>query len=203
MVTYKNGEKQLIPVKNGIDVGNWWQPENLPNAVMAWSAENPSSNIGLYFSQFELKRGDATTLEFRIVNTSSNWLIVAADCAPEQLPVAGMNTTTYIVAGKEWSQLASPGGIEPGSVLDFSFMLDAPAGKHGVTRVAPNGHFTFADTPATRIKFVGTNLCFSANYLSHEEADRLAEQLAQMGYNAVRIHHHDILLVKKGAGTGT
>ncbi len=74
------------------------------------------------------------------------------------------------------------------NIADLSGWLDAPAGKHGFVRVE-NGHFA---TDAGPLRFWGTNTCFSANFVTHEQADRLAERLARFGINCVRLHHMDM-----------
>lgn len=102
-------------------------------------------------------------------------------------------------AGNEWMPVSIKGGIIPGSALDFSAIsgLDAPAGCHGRV-VVRNGHFEFADVPGVARRFYGVNLCFGANYFqSLESADRFAEEMARRGYNAIRLHHHDGMLVEK------
>lgn len=104
-----------------------------------------------------------------------------------------------IEANENWIPLVSPtGGIVAGSALDFSAVsgIDAPAGKHGRV-VVRNGHFEFSGLPGVPQRFYGVNLCFGANYFqTFESADRFASGLARRGYNAVRLHHHDGMLVK-------
>ncbi len=83
-------------------------------------------------------------------------------------------------------------GVSPekrrGTALDVSRLLDAPAGKHGP--LGKRGeNFVFRDgTPA---KFMGVNLVASANFPTHQEAERIAELLSQMGVNITRHHHMD------------
>ncbi len=79
--------------------------------------------------------------------------------------------------------------IEPGSPLDFSFLLDAPAGKYGTVKVKGD-QFVFEkkDMP---IRFLGTNICFGANFPSREDAEKLADRIARSGFNNVRFHHFD------------
>ncbi len=110
--------------------------------------------------------------------------------------VADMPVT--MAAGPDWIPFAPELDIEPGSALDFSTQgfHDAPAGKHGRVIATPAGHFAFADSPAMPRRFYGVNLCFTAQYLEHAEADRLADRLQRLGYNAVRIHHYDGGLVE-------
>lgn len=95
-----------------------------------------------------------------------------------------------ITAGDDWVPLTETSApIVPGSALDFSSLLDAPAGKYGRV-VVSGGHFGFERATKTQ-RFWGVNLCFGANYLEKPEADALADRLARLGYNTVRIHHFD------------
>ena len=99
-------------------------------------------------------------------------------------------------AGKDWIPLKAAPVIEKGSALDFSGFRDtgAPCGKFGKV-VRKGAHFEFEGRPGKTVRFYGVNLCFGANYPEYEEAKELAANLARVGYNAVRIHHHDGLLV--------
>jgi hypothetical protein len=106
-----------------------------------------------------------------------------------------------ITAGAEWLPLDVDLDIEAGSALDFSRVMPrhAPAGKFGRVIATRQGKFAF-EKRATPARFYGVNLCFSAQYLPHELADKLAERLARLGYNAVRIHHYESELVERGPG---
>ncbi|MBI5384213.1 MAG: hypothetical protein HZA90_05945 [Verrucomicrobia bacterium] len=111
---------------------------------------------------------------------------VKTGAAPANPPIA-------ITASADWIPLRPELEIEPGSALDFSAMgfTDAPAGKHGRVIARADGQFAFTDSPDTPRRFYGVNLCFGAQYLSKDEADRLAERLVRLGYNALRIHHYE------------
>ncbi len=87
----------------------------------------------------------------------------------------------------------------PKNATDISDRLDAPAGKHGFVHVA-DGHFA---TEKGRIRFWGTNTCFSANFLDREAADRMADRLARFGINCVRLHHMDSHDIWGGRGAKT
>lgn len=109
--------------------------------------------------------------------------------------------TLVMQADADWAPYAHSLEIEPGGVFDFSFLSDAPAGKHGPLVATPEGRFEFAGRPGKRVRLWGVNLCFSANFLEKEEADRLAARLAASGYNTVRLHHYDAGLASKGQRT--
>ena len=60
-------------------------------------------------------------------------------------------------------------------ILNFSHLLDAPAGKHGFAE-SRNGHLYFED--GTRARFLGFNIAARSNTPSHTDAERLAERFA-------------------------
>ncbi len=102
-----------------------------------------------------------------------------------------------IRAGEDWVPLRYDPWIEPGSALDFTAVLPhhAPAGKFGRV-VAVGDHFEFEGLPGVPQRFYGVNLCFTANLpSSREAADRFVANLARIGYNAIRVHHHERSLV--------
>ncbi|HEY3237350.1 MAG TPA: PA14 domain-containing protein, partial [Polyangiaceae bacterium] len=107
-----------------------------------------------------------------------------------------------IQAGAQWAPLAVELDIEPSSALDFSGLrpTGSPAGAQGRVLASPAGHFVFERDPKTPRRFYGINLCFTAQYLAHDQADRLAIRLARLGYNTVRIHHYEGELVSAGSG---
>ena len=97
-----------------------------------------------------------------------------------------------ISEGSSWARLENRKDIRAGSALDFSGMAltDAPAGKYGWLK-AEAGDFVFAGRPGVRQRFYGVNLCGTANYPSHEDAVTLVTRLRRLGYNTIRVHHHD------------
>lgn len=75
------------------------------------------------------------------------------------------------------------------SNLDVSsIVLDSPAGKHGFL-TKKNGHFYFED--GTRIRFWGTNMSYDSNFPTKQKAKSVADELASLGFNIVRLHHMD------------
>ncbi len=87
-----------------------------------------------------------------------------------------------------WKPMKHSYDINPGSALDFTFLLDAPAGKHGAVLIT-NGHFAFAQKPGERVRFYGNNIGLEG--ITKPECEKLAERFARMGYNAARIHVYD------------
>lgn len=116
--------------------------------------------------------------------------------AMKRLPPRPQSPPLEIRPSHEWKALEFPAQVEPGSILDFSrIALDPPAGKYGrvVTRA---GKFTFENRQDLRLRVLGVNLCYMANFPDKKQAEKFADELAALGYNAVRFHLMDGTLTK-------
>lgn len=107
------------------------------------------------------------------------------------------NKEETITAGADWIPLVAKSEVKSGSALDFSRLCGErkPAGSFGRV-VRCGGHFEFERLPGIPQRFYGVNLCGSANTPPPAQARPFAARLAQMGYNAVRVHHHEKALTK-------
>ncbi len=72
--------------------------------------------------------------------------------------------------------------------LDFSHLLDAPAGCHGYVTVR-DGRLYFED--GVRARFLGFNLPARSNTPDHVTAEKMAARFASMGVNVIRLHAFD------------
>lgn len=105
--------------------------------------------------------------------------------------------------GAEWVPVDVSEEIADGSALDFSSVVPSPGSIEEANRiVVRNGRFERADRPGERFRFVGCNICNEANLLRGDLAERFAVRLRRLGYNALRLHHHDGGLVA-GSADGT
>jgi hypothetical protein len=85
-------------------------------------------------------------------------------------------------------------GIANKDAMDFSWLLDAPAGKHGFVEVK-QGNLYYEN--GKRAKFVGFNFPARANMPDHKTAEQISRRLATMGVNVVRLHAVDAPISKK------
>ncbi len=83
--------------------------------------------------------------------------------------------------------------VSPG-LTNLSGWLEKPAGKSGFI-IAKDGHLRAGDR---RIRLLGVNLCFDANFPEHAEADQIAPRMARFGINCVRFHHMDTSAAPRG-----
>lgn len=101
------------------------------------------------------------------------WCALPAGAAPPTLPLLDPNVTPF----------------PQSSLVDFSFLLDAPAGKHGFLTTRPDGHFYFAD--GTRARFFGINIANHSVFQSPDTIDHIVAVFRRAGINLVRFHHID------------
>lgn len=200
-IEYTDGDRSVIPVTGGKDVGNWWQPGRCENGLVVWTGENKAAYVGLYRSAFPIRNKPVRRIGFSSTGASV-WAIVAATVSSHRIPEKQIGGPVYIREGADWKPICHEKDVRPGSVLDFSANLDAPAGKYGPV-VIRNGHFEFRDRPGKPVRFYGTNLVDTAQYLTHEWSEKLADRMVREGFNIIRIHHHDNGLSVRKNGTST
>lgn len=100
----------------------------------------------------------------------------------------------------QWHENIMPENVSP---VDLSFLnsADVPAGNHGFL-TTNSDQLVFEDgTPA---KFWGANVQAKALFSTDESHIKMhAKRIAQLGFNLVRIHHHDSSWVSPNIFTGT
>ena len=89
------------------------------------------------------------------------WGIVAATLTDEKSP-SRVLPPYYSAEGRDWKAMRYNRDVKPGSALDFSGLLDAPAGKYGPVTIDAAGRFVFRDRPDRPVRFYGTNFARGA-----------------------------------------
>ena len=97
----------------------------------------------------------------------------------------------WVVGARPFSARLDPNRpLFPDSCLsDMSYLLDAPAGRHGFLTTRPDGHFYWGD--GSRARFWGINIASRSLRRPPEEIDRVAGVLARAGVNMVRLEAID------------
>ena len=159
------------------------------------SQKPPLERLELRVDFPDAKNAASSTVEFDFSGAFAD----SAGKKPGKVDLGLPPPPLKIVAGDDWVVFPWTNDVKPGSILDFSKVVprEAPAGKDGFARVSPEGHFVFEkDAKKTPRRFVGGNLCFGANFLSKEEADRAVKDFVARGWNAIRLHHLDVTITK-------
>lgn len=177
-------------------LGDWWNPIAIINCKVGWKHQRPNGLIGLYVAEFPLsgKQLKSITLESA---KGSAWGIAAMTVSEKALMPPKPKEVIDVI-GDKWQPIEYDQDIIPGSVLDFSSRLDAPAGKYGPV-VIRNGRFEFQNRPGKPVRFYGTNICGDGNYMTKEWSDRVADRIAAYGFNLLRLHHHDSAQFKRNS----
>jgi hypothetical protein len=116
------------------------------------------------------------------------YTVVATVRLPEQGVVTPAPATRYGTTDvTQW-----PAGLlDPeASPIDLSFLNHRPAGTHGFVNAE---HDTFVFDDGTPARFWGVTLAAHALFQPDEVIDAHARRIAQLGFNLVRITHHDAM----------
>ena len=81
-----------------------------------------------------------------------------------------------------------PGDDSSETITSFASRLGGDIESSGFVSIK-DGKFSLADK---KQRFWGVNLCFSANFPSHEKATKIAAHFRKLGLNIVRFHHMDM-----------
>ena len=144
---------------------------------------------------------DTTAMHVRRMSAGGPALLALAAClAVGALGAAGADVPygTPLQTGG-----GSPAPIEPGaadldvnrtafpaaSLVDFSYLLSPPAGKHGFLGLTDDGHFVFED--GTPVRFWGINVAKDSVFQAKSVIDAAVSAIARAGFNLVRLHHLD------------
>lgn len=179
------GEPELLPGNAG---WAWGRPQSArievrfdPPPASVFFERGSKSEIRAYFFGSEIPQGARRTV--MTVETSGDFQI-----APTVAERYGPSDPQSWQTGLLFDSAIAPWNIAP---VDLSFLnaTERPAGKHGFAQVSRDS-ITFEDgTPA---RFWGTNLTAHALFgTTRDNVKRQARRLSQLGFNLVRIHHHD------------
>ena len=167
-VKYEDGGVQQIALKKGEDIGHEGNAKRLSNAAVAKLAISGIDTWkGVYVSKFKLSGKAIKSIIFSM--PKGEWNILAASLTDKERK--RFKSKHIAAAGKDWIEIPALQPVKSGTPLDFSKLtgLDAPAGKYGNVIVSPQGYFVFSGKPGKRLKVLGTNLCFSANFLDKKK----------------------------------
>lgn len=194
---YTDGTVSRFPVVNTRDGNDWWTPVPVQNGRLVWRGQNKTATVGLFLASFKLHDKPVKTLAF-IPQHPRVWMIAGLSVANSEPSPAFSEPPLVFQPGKIWRELKWSREIEPGSILDFSGQLEAPAGKYGRVITGRNGVWTFRDRSDVPVRFYGVNLSAHGGFPDKKTAELAAERFAAYGINAVRIHHHDNILTGGG-----
>lgn len=195
-INYTDGTSAYFDLLNSVHIyNNWGKSENILCRV-AWSGPSSATSQGISLGLFALNNPHPEKAIKSITASTSGmgpYMMIVGLTLTDVLPALpafsdgdiAHNPTT----ANGWLKYAPTDDVKiDGGILDMSKYLDAPAGKHG--KLGVDGEkFVFED--GTRIRFWGTNLSGDSCFPEKAVAERLANSIAQCGYNVVRFTEFD------------
>ena len=192
---FANGKTQTVKIPAGTSGPmRHSKSSDAPNTV--WTSKIGAKTYNLFITKVDFDYPDLKSATIKNLS-KSDWKIAAASLCPVSVPVERLKGA-FITHSKDYAPFEPSKTIAKGSALDFSWLIDAPAGKYGFA-YAKDGEIFFENNPGKPARFYGNNLCFQANYPDKENADKLADLFAATGYNILRIHHYDDALIDKSS----
>ncbi len=191
---YADGTYSYMNIISTKQVNDFWGERDAEYAKCVWIGENTyasqnRSRIHLtmlpMINPYPEKKIDKIILE---TEGSSSYLMILGITLTSEGPYwPDENELNIDESGWKASEVRNYEAAA-GSAIDVSYLLDAPAGKHGAV-LAQDDEFIFED--GTSARFWGTNLVGIANFPDKSNAEKLAQALAQNGINLVRMTQID------------
>jgi hypothetical protein len=192
IITLADGTSVTVPLRNGHEIVDWWNPSDTKESAVGWEGKNAESDhIGLSIFPWQNPRPAVAVSRVRIESVGGDavpiLVAVTAGDGPPMLPELPLKLEVTDTNGwYDWAFALDDPTLEK---IDLSFLLDAPAGKHGFAGVRKDGHLYFAD--GTRARFFGTDVCGPWCSPDRHTAEVVAERLARYGVNLLRLHTPD------------
>lgn len=192
---YADGSEAEIEIIGKRDIADWWGTTETDVLRTAWIGSAPDAgtvSLGVFAMENPNPDKEVKSLRLQTYGDASYVHLVAVtvtDTAP-YLPKIEENTEMNPDTS-DWWEYSYPKNYEEitGTAMDVSFLLDAPAGKHGFA-VADGEHFVFED--GTTERFWGVNVDGTDLYPTYKQSEYTAMILAQRGVNLVRMHMYDV-----------
>lgn len=194
---YEDGSSAYLDIIRDLYVNNFWGNPQFLYSRSVWVGDNATAkanNSKINLSMFALNNPHPDkkikSLVLETEGTGAYLMIVGitlTDSGPYMITLNGdYDANPATDAWREYS--VRDAAKSKGTAIDVSYVLDAPAGKHGKTQT-DGDRFVFADK--TEAKFWGVNIVGKANFPDAQEAEAMAEELSQSGVNLVRMTELD------------
>lgn len=200
---YSDGTKAYIDINKNEQICDFWGYRSYDFVRPAWTAKKPDgSDRSLYMfpmsnpypeksiasMKFETEGSGAYIMIMAITLTNNGPFLTSSENAKY------INTTT--VGWYDYERFDVDKLKE--SPLSAAKYLDKPAGKHGAVKA--DGESLKCED-GTKIRFWGTEIAGAAAFPQKEQADKIALEIANLGYNMVRFSDFDEAVLDENSET--
>ena len=191
---YADGTEYAHELVLNDDIADWWGVHTGKNLRTAWEGYGANAgliNLGLFALENPYPEKEIAKLKL-VSNGDGSYIHIVGVTLTDKTPVLPeiKIDDTYNPDTSEWWEYIYPRDYtkREGTALDGSFLLDAPAGKHGFAK-SVDGHFVFEDGTVERM--FGVNAGGDNVICDYKTSEYLASVYAQYGINLLRIHAMD------------
>ena len=154
---YADGSSTKVAIRGRREIADWQKPQESKESAVAWEAVRGDAGLGVF--PLANPRPENSVRAVRITSAvgKASPMLVALTTADGPAVLAPRPIRYEFNDTTGWYAWNFPLDDENLDTIDLTGLLDAPAGKHGLLTVRPDGHFYFSD--GTRARFFGTNIC--------------------------------------------
>ena len=159
-ISFADGKKQTLKISSE-NSGAIRDLKSSDNSNVVWTSRVGAKTYNIFGTRLDLDASNAASVTIKN-RSESDFKIAAATFSPVGISINKIKGK-FITQSKEYFPFEPPRSVVKSSPLDFSWLLDAPAGKYGFAK-ARGGEIYFENRPDKPVRFYGNNLCFTANY---------------------------------------
>ena len=195
----ENGRTGTIEMVDGVDVKDWWHPHSLKNGYVGLRSQTAEGgSVGLYLSKFPINPalGRISKITFNAGGAQPIWIIMGVTLS--DLDVTFPEDKPHVVAAdEEWRPIQRvPRNMrKAGSALDVSgWLRKEQCGDRGRLIINREGRFAFEKEPDRPVRFF--TCAMEEPFNSHEDIKLYVQELRKNGYNMLRPHFLDSILMQ-------
>lgn len=159
----------------------------------------PTAAFSVLFYGIADRPMNITNQPWNIRLLAATWLLcLAATASPLLAGTQESGAEWKVEPSDKWKPVdQTDSQVRAGTALDFSFLVESgEAGQHGFSFINEKGELSFEKQLDLAPRyFCATQLPSTEDNLDLESIDNLAEQIRRAGYNCVRAHYLDQMLM--------
>ena len=143
-IIYADGQVEVIPLRVGVELTNFSGSDDTGSSYLAWWHKYKNIDMGINFFPWRNPRPEVPiqTILFKSLNKTPVPMLFAITASDKELPVSPASPKpekTFQTDTTGWFPFEPSSNSPAGTAIDMSFLLDAPAGKHGALKAEGTG----------------------------------------------------------------
>jgi len=193
---YKDGSEAYVDIEKNVYICDFWGKSSYDYCRAAWTAtkaDGSQRSLYLFAMNNPYPDKEVDCLRLSTAGGGAYIMIMAITLTNSGPYLEQVESAKYrTVSTYGWYPYTySSAEQRKDSVLDFSHLLDAPAGKHGKV-LTKGSQFVFED--GTDAVFYGVDIVGEANFPTKDDAEKIAKEIAMDGVNLVRMREIDNII---------